>query len=194
MTHVQTHLMGRLPVPVSRSANSTSPATSATSSAAASITAEKHAINGGRLKSQLFTYTVTNQVSGAFLELGMPFIMRFIQDWRAGKTTIKEALKKTNGHGDSEMVPATEEEIEKRFLNKVERELALPEYDTFSKPASILFIYQYVRYAEQTISRLCRNGHSVRLCRHLVPCLATCTSLRTHQQLHRTAKRCPQDL
>lgn len=137
MTHVQTHLMGRLPVPISRSANSTSPAISATSSAAASISAEKHAINGGRLKSQLFTYTVTNQVSGAFLELGMPFIMRFIQDWRAGKTTIKEALKKTNGQGGSEMVPTTEEEIEKRFLNKVERELALPEYDTFSKPASI---------------------------------------------------------
>ncbi|KIR69262.1 hypothetical protein I314_00368 [Cryptococcus bacillisporus CA1873] len=144
MTHVQTHLMGRLPVPVSRSANSTSPATSATSSAAASISVEKHAINGGRLKSQLFTYTVTNQVSGAFLELGMPFIMRFIRDWRAGKTTIKEALKKTNGHGDSETVPTTEEEIEKRFLNKVERELALPEYDTFTDYAEMVTQFGYV--------------------------------------------------
>ncbi|XAO22454.1 hypothetical protein I312_101225 [Cryptococcus bacillisporus CA1280] len=144
MTHVQTHLMGRLPVPVSRSANSTSPATSATSSAPASIGAEKHAINGGRLKSQLFTYTVTNQVSGAFLELGMPFIMRFIRDWRAGKTTIKEALKKTNGHGDSETVPTTEEEIEKRFLNKVERELALPEYDTFTDYAEMVTQFGYV--------------------------------------------------
>lgn len=144
MTHVQTHLMGRLPVPVSRSANSTSPSASATSSAAASISAEKHAINGGRLKSQLFTYTVTNQVSGAFLELGMPFIMRFIRDWRAGKTSIKEALKKTNGHGDSETVPTTEEEIEKRFLNKVERELALPEYDTFTDYAEMVTQFGYV--------------------------------------------------
>lgn len=144
MTHVQTHLMGRLPVPGSRRVNSTaSSITSPTSSAPASISAEKHAINGGRLKSQLFTYTVTNQVSGAFLELGMPFIMRFIHDWRAGKTTIKEALKKTNGHGESEKVPTTEEEIEKRFLNKVERELALPEYDTFSTPTFVSSISAY---------------------------------------------------
>lgn len=63
-----------------------------------------------------------------FLELGLPFIMRFVDDWRAGKTTIKEAL-----HQNVDEKPASStEEAEKRFLDKVERELGLPDYNLFS--------------------------------------------------------------
>ncbi|WVQ82899.1 hypothetical protein IAT38_005035 [Cryptococcus sp. DSM 104549] len=104
--------------------------------------AEQKGINGGRLKSQLFAYTVTNQVINAFLELGMPYVMRFVEDWRAGKTTIKDALKKRGS--ESEKVPSTEEEVEKRFLDKVERELALPEYTLFTDYAEMVTQFGYV--------------------------------------------------
>jgi len=73
-----------------------------------------------------------------FLELGLPFILRFINDWRAGKTTVKEAVEKVknvkNGiHDEKELTPAkSSEEAEERFLEKVERELGLPEYNLFS--------------------------------------------------------------
>ena len=73
-----------------------------------------------------------------FLELGLPFILRFINDWRAGKTTVKEAVEKVknvkNGiHDEKELTPAkSNEEAEERFLEKVERELGLLEYNLFS--------------------------------------------------------------
>jgi hypothetical protein len=35
-------------------------------------------INTMRLQNQMYTYTVTNQVIGTFLEIGLPYIMRFI--------------------------------------------------------------------------------------------------------------------
>lgn len=76
-----------------------------------------------------------------FLELGLPFILRFINDWRAGKTTVKEAVEKVknvkNGlHHEKEFAPVglnSNEEAEERFLKKVERELGLPEYNLFSE-------------------------------------------------------------
>ena len=74
--------------------------------------------------------TVTNQAVNAFLELGMPYVMQFIGDWREGKTTIKEAVSRSHGE---ETPPKTQEEVEKRFMKKVERELQLPEYSLFSE-------------------------------------------------------------
>jgi hypothetical protein len=73
-----------------------------------------------------------------FLELGLPFILRFVNDWRAGKTTIKEAVetvKQVNVRKGEKTPPSptSAEEAEKRFMDKVERELALPEYNLFSK-------------------------------------------------------------
>ena len=63
------------------------------------------------------------------MELGLPYVMTFVDDWRSGKTTIKEAVSRHNG---DETPPKTPEEVEKRFLAKVERELKLPEYSLFS--------------------------------------------------------------
>lgn len=57
--------------------------------------------------------------------------MRFIDDWRAGKASIKDALKGRT-HEEQEKAPETEQEIERRFLRKVEHELSLPEYSLFS--------------------------------------------------------------
>lgn len=48
--------------------------------------------------------------------------MRFVNDWREGKTTIKRAMTDPHPSGDAEG----------RFLDKVERELGLPDYSLFS--------------------------------------------------------------
>jgi anoctamin-10 len=67
-------------------------------------------------------------VVNTFLELILPFLLRFFSDWRAGKTTIKEVVSR-EAETNSEQ---TEVDVEKRFMDKVERELALPEYSLFS--------------------------------------------------------------
>lgn len=73
-----------------------------------------------------------------FLELGLPFILRFVNDWRSGKTTVKEAVEKVknvkNGIQSEKEgpIPSSAEEAESLFLEKVERELGLPEYNLFS--------------------------------------------------------------
>lgn len=71
---------------------------------------------------------------GAFLENVLPYILRFVDDWRAGKTTIKEAVSRNNGE---KTPPRSEADVEKKFMEKVERELALPEYTLFSTSTSL---------------------------------------------------------
>jgi len=93
-----------------------------------------------------------------FLELGLPFILRFINDWRAGKTTVKEAVEKVknvkNGINQSEkevQVPTSAEEAESLFLEKVERELGLPEYNLFSmSPFHLHLIFTRTRIQSST--------------------------------------------
>ena len=68
-----------------------------------------------------------------FLELGLPFLLRFVNDWRAGKTTLKEAVKTAKHATDATPPAQSAEEAEKRFMDKVERELALPDYNLFSE-------------------------------------------------------------
>ncbi|TXT10622.1 hypothetical protein VHUM_02127 [Vanrija humicola] len=98
-------------------------------------------INVSRLKSQVFTYLVTNQVINTFLEAGLPFILRFIADWRAGKASVSDILhKRSESVGETE----TESELEKNFLDKVERELALPDYTTFVDYAEMVTQFGYV--------------------------------------------------
>ncbi|WVR03117.1 hypothetical protein IAU60_000107 [Kwoniella sp. DSM 27419] len=104
---------------------------------------KQKSIKAGRLKGQLFAYTVTNQAINVFLELGLPFIMRFVNDWRAGKTTIKETIQKQRA-GSPEKPPQNEEEVEKRFLDKVERELGLPDYTLFTDYAEMVTQFGYV--------------------------------------------------
>ena len=70
----------------------------------------------------------------AFLELGLPYILRFVDEIRNGKGSIKEEIHRKTHSSDSTQ-PRTDEEVEKQFLEKVEKELALPEYNLFSKSA-----------------------------------------------------------
>lgn len=70
-------------------------------------------------------------VVNAFLELGLPFILRFVKDLRAGKTTVKETVAKVEGKETTPPI-RNEQDEEKCFMDKVERELGLPDYNLFS--------------------------------------------------------------
>ena len=88
-------------------------------------------------------------VINAFIELGLPFIKRFVDDWRAGKTTIKQAMS----HVQDEPPPTTEDDAEKRFLDKVEREVGLPDYSLFSES-----LLQGSTYIQPIMPRWSRNS------------------------------------
>ena len=79
-------------------------------------------------------YQLTSVVN-TFVENVLPFVLRFINEWRAGKTTIKEAIKR-NKNGEK-TPPKTEQEIEDQFMVKVEHELSLPDYDLFSESSVV---------------------------------------------------------
>ncbi|RSH83969.1 hypothetical protein EHS25_005213 [Saitozyma podzolica] len=101
---------------------------------------KQHEIKSGRLKSQLFAYTVTNQVVNTFLELGLPFILRFVNDWRQGKASLKDLSK--NGHKAEGST--ADADPEKHFLDRVENQLGLPDYSTFTDYAEMVTQFGYI--------------------------------------------------
>jgi hypothetical protein len=120
-----------------------------------------------------------------FLELGLPFVLRFVNDWRAGKTTIKEAVKNVQHPLSEKGVATSSDEAEKEFLEKVERELALPDYNLFST-SSFLQKRQKSRKEGSrglTSSRLRRDGYSIWIRYDLEYRLAPCSHLCLDQQL-----------
>ncbi|KAF9007761.1 hypothetical protein BDZ89DRAFT_1079277, partial [Hymenopellis radicata] len=91
--------------------------------AMASSTAAK--LNPKRLEEQMFAYTVTNQISNTFVEVGLPFVLRKVEAWRSAKKKDGMASPKKR------VVFADErpmEENERLFLEQVRKEVALPEY------------------------------------------------------------------
>jgi hypothetical protein len=72
--------------------------------------------------------TVTNQAIGAFTELGLPYIKKWVADYR-GQKQDRDAGKKT-GYEMSSI--ARRDPQEQSFLQKVERELALVDYSNFT--------------------------------------------------------------
>ena len=149
-------------------------------------------------------------VINMFLELGLPFILRFINDWRAGKTTIKEAVKNVQHPLSEKGVATSSEEAEKKFLEKVEKELALPDYNLFSMSFSLFLFFfwssllpperskklgqkeagqEAERTRGLTSSRLRRDGHSIRICHDLEYRLAPRSDLCLDQQLCRAPSR-----
>lgn len=49
-------------------------------------------LNPGRLRDQMFAFTVTNQVVNTFTEIGLPFITRFIGDKLASSKSSKSSV------------------------------------------------------------------------------------------------------
>ncbi|KAG8703718.1 hypothetical protein FRC08_002668 [Ceratobasidium sp. 394] len=89
-------------------------------------------INPGRLHSQMFAYTVTNQAINFFLETGLPFIMRAVT-----KATANKSLSgKKNGDEKTDAVS--------QLAENARKESALPEYTLFGDYAEMVTQFGYV--------------------------------------------------
>ena len=108
-------------------------------------------LHPGRLTDQMFAYTVTGQVTDTFTEIGLPFLMRGLDAFRKGKTTMKGLVSLVHGDGANvkkRVVFEDEKEKggmeERAFLDSVREEAALPEYDLFVDYNEMVVQFGYV--------------------------------------------------
>ena len=104
-------------------------------------------LNAARLQNQMFAYTVTNQALNAFTELALPFLSRFLARRRRSIGGGTPAKKKRVGFEDAAMGAAAQGQrakAERAFLERVRREVALPEYGLFEDYGEMVTQFGYV--------------------------------------------------
>jgi hypothetical protein len=110
-------------------------------------------VNTTRLQSQMYAYTVTNQIVGTFLEVGLPYIMRFlgrVQGGAAsgnGKAKGKRVDFQDESSGGVELSTANggERKEERELLVRIRKEVALGrEYDVFEDYIEMVTQFGYV--------------------------------------------------
>jgi hypothetical protein len=105
-------------------------------------------LNRSRLEKQMFAYTVTNQGINLFLEVGLPFLTRAFTSVRSGKrrpslpgANAGNPKKKRVGFEDEKNGAARDE---REFLERVRREVSLPQYDLFADYSEMVTQFGYV--------------------------------------------------
>ena len=105
-------------------------------------------INSTRLQSQMYAYTVTNQIVGTFLEVGLPYIMRFLGRVQGGAAKGKRVDFKDGGSGVAEpsaINSGDERKEERELLVRIRKEVALGrEYDVFEDYLEMTTQFGYV--------------------------------------------------
>ncbi|KAH9479820.1 hypothetical protein JR316_0008415 [Psilocybe cubensis] len=122
-------------------------------------------LNPGRLRDQMFAYTVTNQVVNTFMEVGLPFVLRRVEAFRKNKANGKgkanshasgtvsmgsnSSSASDNGNSLKKRVVFEDEKerggmAERAFLDGVREEAALPEYDLFVDYSEMVVQFGYV--------------------------------------------------
>lgn len=115
----------------------------------------RNKLSATRLQDQMFAFTVTNQVVNTFLEIGLPYVLRAVESMRNGRglTLAAPAAGAGNGSGkkkrvmfedqDVALINANEEE-EREFMERVRREVALPDYTLFADYSEMVTQFGYV--------------------------------------------------
>jgi hypothetical protein len=105
-------------------------------------------LNRSRLQSQMFAYTVTNQATNFFLEVGLPFLTRAFASVRSGKRRLSlsgasagNPKKKRVGFEDDKNGAARDE---REFLERVRREVSLPQYTLFEDYNEMVDQFGYI--------------------------------------------------
>jgi len=103
-------------------------------------------LNPSRLQDEMFAYTVTGQIVNAFLEVGLPYILRAIGTFRNGKRpgsptgkkkrVVFEDEAKSTGNGEGKEG--------REFLENVRSEVALPEYEIYEDYSEMVTQFGYV--------------------------------------------------
>ena len=110
-------------------------------------------INTTRLQNQMYAYTVTNQIIGTFLEVGLPYIMQFLGHVRGGATGGNGKAKgkrvdfQDEGSGGTELSATSggERKEERELLVRIRKEVALGrEYDVFEDYIEMVTQFGYV--------------------------------------------------
>lgn len=110
-------------------------------------------INTTRLQNQMYAYTVTNQIIGTFLEIGLPYIMRFLGRVQGGavggggKAKGKRVDFQDEGSAVAESSSTSGEEMkeERELLVRIRKEVALGrEYDVFEDYIEMVTQFGYV--------------------------------------------------
>ncbi|KAF8267790.1 DUF590-domain-containing protein [Lactarius quietus] len=106
-------------------------------------------LDRSRLEDQMFAYTVTNQATDFFTEVGLPFLTRAFTLARSGK--YRSSLfgigiggtpkKKRVGFEDDKNGAARDE---REFLERVRREVSLPQYELFGDYDEMVTQFGYV--------------------------------------------------
>lgn len=108
----------------------------------------KTKLNAQRLRDQMFAYTVTNQIVGTFLEVGLPFILRAVAKFRSKRAASSTPAGSPNGKNKKKVIFEDEkpkggvQEVE--FLESVREQAALPEYDLFVDYNEMVTQFGYV--------------------------------------------------
>jgi len=111
-------------------------------------------INTTRLQNQMYAYTVTNQIIGTFLEVGLPYIMRFLGRVQGGGTASGNGKAKgkrvdfqdeKSSVAESSTTSGEERKEERELLVRIRKEVALGrEYDVFEDYLEMVTQFGYV--------------------------------------------------
>jgi anoctamin-10 len=102
-------------------------------------------LNPRRLRDQMFAYTVTNQVVNTFVEVGLPFVLRFVFSTKGhGGSGKKKRVVFEDEVGNGNGVDVNAKKEEREFLEGVRREVALPEYELFGDYNEMVTQFGYV--------------------------------------------------
>lgn len=112
--------------------------------------AAKAKLDRSRLEGQMFAYTVTNQATDFLTEVGLPFLTRAYTLVRSGKYRsslfglgmgLGTPRKKRVGFEDDKNGAARDE---REFLERVRREVSLPQYELFGDFDEMVTQFGYV--------------------------------------------------
>jgi len=111
------------------------------------MSAARAKLSRSRLEKEMFAYTVTNQATNFFVEVGLPFLTRAFASVRSGKrrpslsSPSSSSKKKRVGFEDEKTGAARDE---REFLERVRREVSLPQYDLFEDYNEMVTQFGYV--------------------------------------------------
>ncbi len=110
--------------------------------------AARNKLDPSRLKNQMYAYVVTDQVTGFFFENGLPFLTRAYASIRSGKrrpllsgASAGNSKKKRVGFEDDTNGAAR---VEREFLERVRREVSLPQYTLFEDLNEMVDQFGYI--------------------------------------------------
>ena len=98
-------------------------------------------LNPKRLQDQMFVYTVQNQIVNTFSEIGLPYVLRWVEKFRNGHNKNRKRVifqDQVNPGDDGE-----EKEV-REFLESVKNQVALPPYELFEDYSEMVTQFGYI--------------------------------------------------